>query len=543
MPFYNNSCVCDLLSLMNIIRESNDVHYIGGLRSQLHPKAWLYMLSFGSAYDPDILYLLNGIYFGFKVVDVDAKVDRYFCKNYSSCILPENRKKLKCLLQCEVEEGKLSVVESRPFCVHALGVIAKKGTSKIRPITDCSQPELRSVNSFMDSVQNKFHYVTVGNIVSHILEGKCIVMSTVDLASAYRSIMIRPTDRGYFGLCFEDQYYVDNCLCFGSRCAPFIFNRITDSVCRYLCDQGILCWNYLDDVICLSRDLDSGIKDQLALINTLRRLGFYIAWNKVHSPSYECVYLGIEINTVEMCLRLPSDRLERLRAELGFWKGRRKAMEKQLQILAGHMNHCAKIIQGANLYMHFLYTLLAEARSKCKVKLSEDFHDDLSWWTNLAFSFNCVPLVDLNLERSWISVASGSFSVLTEGAVFDTQLEWPCVYLSGDNLDICGIPCISDDNYIGFAEGEGPGLIDIFLPEHLVHDEVAVEISLIWAYLIREKKFSNCTIEIFCVRKQTWLSLKKSRVKNNLLAMLLRHIFWWAMERNVKLEVYHAPLS
>lgn len=86
---------------------------------------------------------------------------------------------------------------------------------------------------------------------------------------------------------------MDSCLCFGSRSAPFIFNRITDAVCRYLRDRGILCFNYLDDIICVSGNIDSGVRDQLEVIRILRYLGFYIALKKICSPTRVCVYLGI----------------------------------------------------------------------------------------------------------------------------------------------------------------------------------------------------------------------------------------------------------
>lgn len=171
--------------------------------------------------------MLNRIYFGFKVIDVNANIVNYSCKNNSSCVLDKNYAKLSGPLKSEVNEHKLSVVNNKPIYIHSLGVIGKKGTHKIRPITDCSQPELMSINCFMDQVQDKFHYETVENIVNHMIEGECFVMSTVDLAYAYQSVMIRPSDREFFGLLFEGHYYVDNCSCFGSRCSPFIFNRLT----------------------------------------------------------------------------------------------------------------------------------------------------------------------------------------------------------------------------------------------------------------------------------------------------------------------------
>lgn len=73
--------------LCDIIESSNDVHYIGGLCSQLRPKAWLNVLRDDKGCDPDIHFILNGIFFGFKVVDVNANIASYSCKNYGSCFI------------------------------------------------------------------------------------------------------------------------------------------------------------------------------------------------------------------------------------------------------------------------------------------------------------------------------------------------------------------------------------------------------------------------------------------------------------------------
>lgn len=514
---------------------------MGGIRAQLHPRAWLDILTSGTGYDPDIRYLLEGITFGFKVVDHDASVDSYYCRNYGSCYTSSNFARLQSLIEAEVISGKLSLVYEQPKCIHSMGVIEKKDSQKIRPITDCSQPSGSSVNSYMCSVQNRFHYVTVDQVVNHIFERKCVFMSTIDLANAYRSVMIRPSDRSYFGLAFDGQFYVDNCLCFGSRSAPFIFNRITDAVCRYMRDKGVLCFNYLDDIICLSRDFDSGVNDQLDLIKTLRYLGFYVAWKKICSPTKVCVYLGIEIDTENMCLRLPDDRIRRMKKELRFWLGRRKATEKQLQILLGHLSHCSRIIQGSNLYMHFLFQKLSEARGKRKVKLSKEFHDDLSWWYNLAYNFNSVPLVNVNVRRSWIQLVTGSLPIITRGDRFDTQIEWPAVFISSQDEHCCVIMNEAGDDFVAYSQGEQMDLIDLFLPTDLVTDPIAGELASLWIYLYSHISLSNSTVDVYCMKKTTWLCLKKSRVKHDLLAMVLRQIFWWSMERNIKLQFWYYP--
>lgn len=109
--------------------------------------------------------------------------------------------------------------------------------------------------------------------------------------------------------------------------------------------------------------------------------------------------------------------------------------------------------------------------------------------------------------------------------------------------DCCVVLNESEDSYIGCCMGEGPDLIDLYLPSDLVTDPVAGELASLWCYLYLNEFLTNCSIDVFCVRKQTWLSLKKSRVKHDLLAILLRQIFWWSMERNVNLCFFNCPLT
>ena len=41
------------------------------------------------------------------------------------------------------------------------------------------------------------------------------------------------------------------------------------------------------------------------VISLLRKLGFHINWKKVTDPGTKIVFLGVKIDSVNMCLRLP----------------------------------------------------------------------------------------------------------------------------------------------------------------------------------------------------------------------------------------------
>ena len=201
----------------------------------MKPAAWLNMLSYGDSWDPDAHFILDGIYHGFHMVDPCSSLQSYHMENYGSALT--NHHHISELLDQEITQGKLSITEIMPTCVHSLGAIIKP-SGKIRPITDCSRPKNVSVNNYMDEVFSSFCYTTIDKVVSAVKCGS--YMCTVDIQSAYRSIAIHPDDRTYFGLKWDfgngkgDVLMTDNYMCFGSRSAPFLFSRLTDSISRYM---------------------------------------------------------------------------------------------------------------------------------------------------------------------------------------------------------------------------------------------------------------------------------------------------------------------
>ena len=86
------------------------------------------------------------------------------------------------------------------------------------------------------------------------------------------------------------------------------------------------------------------------LLHFFGKLGFNINWNKVVDPTTKLTFLGIEIDSVEMCLRLPEEKLIQIRQELANFQHRKRASKKQLQSLAGKLNFCASVVYGGRVY-------------------------------------------------------------------------------------------------------------------------------------------------------------------------------------------------
>ena len=98
--------------------------------------------------------------------------------------------------------------------------------------------------------------------------------------------------------------YLKDCqLPFGSKLAPGIFYRITQSVKRMMARQGFNCVvAYFDDFLILAPTPAACQQAQTVVIKLLRKLGFPISWRKVVDPTQCLVFLGIELDTTVMFL-------------------------------------------------------------------------------------------------------------------------------------------------------------------------------------------------------------------------------------------------
>ena len=176
---------------------------IGAVTSQLKPCRAAQILfgptALASVTESDRDYLWKGLNRGFDIVDSDCP-SSYFCENYDSILEESIREEKSQLLQREIEEGKVSIVDSPPRCVHSLGAV-RKANGSLRPITDCSRPEGGSINNFMSSTFHSFAYNSVQDAVDMLSPNDH--MAVVDISSAYRAVNVSSEHAKFQGLCWD----------------------------------------------------------------------------------------------------------------------------------------------------------------------------------------------------------------------------------------------------------------------------------------------------------------------------------------------------
>ena len=365
-------------------------HLLHGRRNQLNPCVFFDYLYGGSSIDQNASFVFDGVLNGFRIVD-DEFTGSYICPNYASILHKETRSEFESNLETELASQKVTLVKERPACIHALGAI-RKHDGGLRPITDCRRPLGLSINNYMDTVCKTFSYVSIDQVTDVVTEGD--FMAVLDIKGAYRSVGVFPEHRKFQGFLWNvngvEQYYEDNRLCFGLKCAPYIYTQITDFIVRSLNRQGVSrVFGYLDDFIVISDSELSCKREMSLLIDLLSQLGFEISWKKVTCPKTTVVYLGIEIDSEVMEVRLPEKKLSRLKHLVESFQDKSECTVLDLQALCGHLAHASKVVRSGRTFSRRIINLTTYA-SKCGglCTLPDWFKDDIVWWNSFCRVLN-----------------------------------------------------------------------------------------------------------------------------------------------------------
>ena len=92
-------------------------------------------------------------------------------------------------------------------------------------------------------------------------------------------------------------------------------------------------------------------------------------------------FLAITLDTVKMEIRLPEDKLTRIRQEISRWLQKKRATKKLILSLVSLMQHATKVIRCGRTFVERKYSTAAKLKQMAFYKrLNNDFTSDLYWW-------------------------------------------------------------------------------------------------------------------------------------------------------------------
>ena len=344
-------------------------------------------------------YILEGVKEGFSIVNAGDITGSVYQQNYKSATESANRHKVEKQIKVELEHGHYKLSDSKPTIVSALGAIPKKDGDKVRIIHDCSRPVGSALNDFAHS--SPFQFQKLQDAVDLITPG--CYLAKLDLASAYRSVRIHPSNYPATGIAWNFQgsptetFMVDTRLPFGARRSPEVFHELSQAI-RHMMHaeghKGVVA--YMDDFL-LTADTSELCQAALnALMRLVRQLGFAINYSKVEGPTQRLTFLGVTIDTVTMTMELPEAKIRDLTQDLQSVFSSIKVSKRQLQSLAGKLNWASQCIYGGRFHLRRLLDRIATMRCPWhRSRVTIEMRLDIDWWLRFLRTFNgTMPLVD-----------------------------------------------------------------------------------------------------------------------------------------------------
>ena len=383
-------------------------------------------------------YLVKGIREGFRLGFSGGPASlRSSARNMRSA--EEQPQVVQAYLDKEVAEGRVwvvgSVEEAAAMGVHCspFGVIPKRGKpGKWRLILDLSAPEGFSVNDGIPKELCSLGYMSVDDLVAQVLQlGKGSEMAKIDVRQAYRNVPVHPRDRHLLGMEWQGRVLVDGALPFGLRSAPLLFTAMGDAV-QWAAEKEGVSWagHYIDDFVTVGGPGSGECERNLGKLKAVcTRVGLPLEEEKEEGPAVVITFLGMELDSEKLQIRLPGEKLGEMRAILRSWRGMKSCRKRDLLSIVGVLSHASKAIRASRSFTRRLIDLSTTVkRLDRRVRLNQAARADIEWWWQFSRRWNGVAMmVAVNRrapECDVVSDASGSWGC---GAVFRRQwfqLEW-----------------------------------------------------------------------------------------------------------------------
>ena len=192
----------------------------------------------------------------------------------------------------------------------------KPGAKHRRVIADLRYPQGHSVNAGVDGESYlKSEFLLTLPSVDHITDqiqklGKGCKIYKIYISRAFRHVKLDPGDYNLTGIHFNS-YFVDTCLAFGSRNGSTIFERLTYATRFIMTQKGHKVTNYIDDIV--RCDVNSSVDRSFqTLFSLLQDLGLNISQQKRVHLTTRATCLGVEINTADFTVSIPTKKLEEI---------------------------------------------------------------------------------------------------------------------------------------------------------------------------------------------------------------------------------------
>ena len=156
-----------------------------------------------------------------------------------------------------------------------------------------------------------------------------------------------------------------------------------------------------------------------------------MASDKREGPTTCLIFLGVELDTVKLELRLPTEKLTRLKTILKKWVRLQSCRKRELQSLIGLLHDASIVITPGRTFLRRLIDLVKSAHHRPSsgfIRLNLDARSDILWWHTFIEDWNGLSMMQHSQRQHadiiLTSDASGSWGCGAYYGVHWLQYPW-----------------------------------------------------------------------------------------------------------------------
>ena len=211
-------------------------------------------------------------------------------------------------------------------------------------------------------------------------------MLKLDLKDAYFSVPLDQHSQKYVRFKWDKTLYQFQCLCFGLSPAPRVFSKILKVPISLLRRLGVRLIIFLDDILLVASTPEELRRMRDTTIFLLQSLGFLINVKKsVFEPTQKIEFLGMVVDSVEMTLSLPEEKVIARRKQCSEMLEREKVPLRELSKLVGRLSASMLAIlpaplQYRGLQRQQIFELKEQGSYDHLVELTVEVKEEINWW-------------------------------------------------------------------------------------------------------------------------------------------------------------------
>ena len=230
-----------------------------------------------------------------------------------------------------------------------------KTDGKFRFIHNLSWPLEDLVNWFISKDDASVKYETLDTFISLVQYwGVGCLMAKTDILSAFRILPLAPSDYHLVGLTWRGKCFINCTLCMGLSTSCAIFEAFSTSL-HWIIIQSFpkqVLSHLLDDFLFVS-DPQSGIclKAMNYFLEMCKTVNIPIKHSKTVLPCTKILAHGLEVDSVDMLVRLPLDKLNKCKQAISSVMGASSVTLVALQQLHGLLNFACRAIAPGRAFL------------------------------------------------------------------------------------------------------------------------------------------------------------------------------------------------